>query len=62
VRPPRPDILQALANALAASGMVVTARHGVVRIAPHLQVGVEDMRRVAATIGDVARMRVSRHR
>lgn len=54
VRPPRAEAMTAVANALAAAGIVVTVRHGILRIAPHLHVGVDDMRRVAAIIGDVA--------
>lgn len=55
VRPPGPEALLASVNALSAAGVVVTSRHGVLRFAPHLHVGTEDMRRVAAIIGDVVR-------
>lgn len=54
VRPLRADVLAAVAAALGAAGVVVTTRHGLLRIAPYLQVGVDDLRRVAAIIGAVA--------
>lgn len=55
VRPPRAESMALVANALTAAGVVVTARHGLLRIAPHLHVGVDDMRRVAAIAGDASR-------
>lgn len=50
----RPADADAIASSLSAAGVVVTARHGVVRIAPHLHVSLEDMRRAAALIADAA--------
>ena len=55
VRPPAAGALAAAAAALSAAGVVVTSRHGVLRFAPHLHVGVDDMRRVAAIIAASAR-------
>ena len=55
VRPPRAESMALVANALTAAGVVVTARHGMLRIAPHLHVGVDDMRRAAAIVGDASK-------
>lgn len=54
VRPPRAEAMTAVANALSAAGIVVTARHGLLRIAPHLHVSLEDLRRVATIIAAAA--------
>lgn len=55
VRPPSPGMLAAAVGSLAAEGVVATARHGRLRIAPHLHVGSDDLRRVAAILADAAR-------
>ena len=55
LRPADAASLQAVTAALSAAGVVATSRHGIVRIAPHLHVGVDDMRQVAGIIGDAAR-------
>lgn len=53
LRPPR-DRLDALAAALLEADVVCTVRSGVVRIAPHLHVSGDDMRRVAGICARVA--------
>lgn len=50
VRPCRVP-LERCAQALAAAGILCTARHGVLRIAPHLHVGHGDIGRVADVLG-----------
>ncbi len=51
LRPP-PERLPQVAQALADAGVIVTVRHGVVRIAPHLHVDAGEMSRVAEIIAD----------
>lgn len=52
LRPP-PERLPQVAQALADAGVVVTLRHGVVRIAPHLHVDIDDMSHVAEVVAGV---------
>ncbi len=54
VRPTDAASLGAVEAALSTAGVVVTARHGLLRIAPHLHVEVDDLRRVATIIADAA--------
>ncbi len=53
LRPPAPA-LQPVATALAAAGVIATVRHGIVRIAPHLNVATTDMDGVARLLAGVA--------
>jgi selenocysteine lyase/cysteine desulfurase len=54
VRPPA-QRLDAIGAALSQAGVVTTVRHGCVRLAPHLQVGVDSAAMVADVFGSVAR-------
>lgn len=47
---PRHRSADAVRDALAAAGIACTARHGVLRLAPHLHLGLEDMDAVADAI------------
>lgn len=53
VRASAPEALVAVAAALPAAGIIATARHGVLRIAPHLHVGAAEMHRAAQVLGDL---------
>lgn len=51
---PPPERLQALQAALRADRIACTCRHGRLRVAPHLQVTADDMKRVAETLARAA--------
>jgi aspartate aminotransferase-like enzyme len=54
LRPP-PDQFAAIVAALREADIVCTARHGVLRIAPHLHVDPSDMQRVAVVLARAGR-------
>ncbi len=55
LRAPDPAQLQAAADALRRERVICTQRAGLLRIAPHLHVGTDDMRRVARIVADAVR-------
>ena len=55
LRAPDPAQLRAVADALHRERVICTQRAGLLRIAPHLHVGTDDMRRVARIVADAAR-------